>query len=53
MRLQNVVAASGDVVIDLPQAVRTYQLANTNTLTMPVPARWNTLRTRCIRSHRT
>jgi hypothetical protein len=37
MRMQNIVASSGDVVIDLPQAVRAYQLANTNTLSMPVP----------------
>ena len=37
MRLQSIVAANGDVVIDLPQGVRAYQLANTNTLSMPIP----------------
>ena len=37
MRLQNITAASGVVNVDLPQGVRAYQLAGTNTLTMPVP----------------
>ncbi|HWP21633.1 MAG TPA: hypothetical protein VN417_02730 [Candidatus Cryosericum sp.] len=37
MRMQNIVSAQGDVVIVLPQGVRAYQLANTSTVSMPVP----------------
>ncbi|MDP3447996.1 MAG: hypothetical protein Q8S22_08055, partial [Eubacteriales bacterium] len=37
MLMQSIVSDSGDVIIDLPQGLRAYQLTNTNTLTMPVP----------------
>ncbi|MEN6340037.1 MAG: hypothetical protein ABFD03_07915, partial [Clostridiaceae bacterium] len=37
MQMQSIISATGDVVIDLPQGIRAYQLANTSTLSMPVP----------------
>jgi hypothetical protein len=44
MRMQNIVASSGDVVIDLPQAVRAYQLATPIRSVSRFRARSNTLR---------
>jgi len=37
MRMVSIVSDTGDIEIDLPQGIRVYQLANTNTISMPVP----------------